>query len=67
MNDIKFICHDKNVLKNFPIVPAKDCIPDWYEKLEDKNSIVNDMPARDYITALRGVSIGIYTMHLNKQ
>ena len=39
MNDIKFICHDKNVLKNFPIVPAKDCMPDWYEKLEDKNTL----------------------------
>ena len=49
--DIKFICHDKNVLKNFPIVPAKDCMPDWYAKLNDKNSISNDMPVRDYVTA----------------
>tara|TARA_Y200000002_G_scaffold66552_1_gene51398 strand:+ start:957 stop:1637 length:681 start_codon:yes stop_codon:yes gene_type:complete len=51
MNDIKFICHDKNVLKNFPIVPAKDSMPEWYAKLNDKNSISNDMPVRDYITA----------------
>jgi|TARA_A100001015_G_scaffold31531_1_gene35093 hypothetical protein len=51
MNDIKFICHDKNVLKNFPIVPATDCMPEWYAKLNDKDSIANNMPVRDYVTA----------------
>ena len=34
MSDIKFICHDKHVLKNFPIVPAKDFLPEWYSKLK---------------------------------
>ena len=52
MNEIKFICHDKNVLKNFPIVPAKDCLPKWYNNMEgNNNNIKNDVPVGDYITS----------------
>ena len=52
MNDIKFISHDKHVLKHFPIVPAKDCLPDWYAELKANDpNISKCMPVRDMITA----------------
>ena len=52
MSDIKFICHDKHVLKNFPIVPAKDFLPEWYSKLKaNEQNISKCMPVRDMITA----------------
>ena len=52
MNDIKFISHDKHVLKHFPIVPAKDCLPEWYAKLKATDpNISKCMPVRDMITA----------------
>ena len=37
-NEIEFICGDENILKHFPIVPAKDALPEWYSKLS-----ANDM------------------------
>ena len=52
MNDIKFISHDKHVLKHFPIVPAKDCLPKWYANLKATDpNISKCMPVRDMITA----------------
>tara|TARA_B100000941_G_scaffold282602_1_gene251245 strand:+ start:276 stop:992 length:717 start_codon:yes stop_codon:yes gene_type:complete len=50
--DIKFICHDKNVLKNYPIIPAKNCLPEWYSKLKaSEPNISKCMPVRDMISA----------------
>lgn len=54
--EIEFICGDENVLKHFPIVPAKDALPQWYSDLNahDKNgvpTIAGCMPARDLITS----------------
>ncbi len=49
--NIEFICRDKSALTNFPIVPAKDCLPDWYNKLNTSNSIIDCLPVKDMITA----------------
>lgn len=50
--EIEFNCADKHVLKYFPIVPAKDCLPDWYQKLKaNEPNISKCMPVRDMITA----------------
>ncbi|MBR19898.1 MAG: hypothetical protein CMA64_07115 [Euryarchaeota archaeon] len=50
--NVKFICSDKHVLKNFPIVPAKKCLPEWYSKLKaNEPNISKCMPVRDIITA----------------
>ena len=49
--NIEFICGDKSALTNFPIVPAKDCLPDWYSKLNTSNSIIDCLPVKDMITA----------------
>ena len=52
MNNIEFVCADKVVLRNFPIVPAKDSLPEWYEKLKaDTPNISKCWPVRDIITA----------------
>ena len=52
MNNIEFICSDEHVLKYFPIVPAKDCLPEWYSKLKaNEPNISKCMPVRDMITA----------------
>ena len=52
MNNIEFVCSDKVVLRNFPIVPAKDLLPEWYEKLKaDSPNISKCWPVRDIITA----------------
>lgn len=55
MNNIEFICSDKSVLNNFPIVPAKDCLPEWYSKLHAKEddipTIAGCWPVRDIVTA----------------
>ena len=56
MNNIEFICGDENILKHFPIVPAKDHLPQWYKDLnaQDQNSvptIAGCMPVRDMVTA----------------
>ena len=54
--DIEFICSDKSVLKHFPIVPAKDCLPQWYKELhaQDNNgvpTVAGCMPVRDMVTS----------------
>ena len=54
--EIEFVCGDPNVLKHFPIIPAKDCLPDWYKKLnaQDQNgvpTIAGCMPVRDIVTS----------------
>ncbi len=53
--EIEFICGDKSVLNNFPIVPAKDCLPEWYSKLNatenDTPTIAGCWPVRDIVTA----------------
>lgn len=54
--EIEFICGDKNVLKHFPIVPAKDALPEWYRNLSANDingvpTIAGCMPARDLITS----------------
>ena len=53
--NIDFICSDKAVLKNFPIVPAKDCLPTWYSNLkateDNVPTIAGCWPVRDIITA----------------
>jgi hypothetical protein len=54
--EIEFLCGDKSVLKNFPIVPAKDCLPDWYSDLKANNdngvpTIAGCWTVRDIVTA----------------
>lgn len=50
--EIEFICGDKHVLRHFPIVPAKDCLPNWYKELKaNEPNISKCMPVRDMITA----------------
>ena len=54
--DIEFLCSDRNVLKHFPIVPAKDCLPQWYKELhaQDNNgvpTVAGCMPVRDMVTS----------------
>jgi hypothetical protein len=54
--EIEFICTDENVLKHFPIVPAKDCLPEWYKQLHAKDdngvpTIAGCMPVRDIVTS----------------
>ena len=50
--NIEFVCSDKVVLKNFPILPAKDCLPEWYAELKaDSPNISKCWPVRDIITA----------------
>ncbi len=52
MNNIEFVSSDKVVLRNFPVVPAKDCLPEWYAKLKaDSPNISKCWPVRDIITA----------------
>lgn len=52
MNNIEFICSDEHILKYFPIVPAKDCLPEWYSKLKaNEPNISKCMPVRDMITS----------------
>lgn len=49
---IEFNCTDQHVLKHFPIVPAKDCLPDWYKNLKaNEPNISKCMPVRDMVTA----------------
>jgi len=50
--EIEFECSDPHVLKYFPIVPAKDLLPEWYSKLKaDEPNISKCWPVRDMITA----------------
>ena len=54
--EIEFLCGDKSVLKNFPIVPAKDCLPNWYSSLKANDNdgvptIAGCWPVRDMVTA----------------
>jgi len=52
MNKIEFNCSDPHVLKYFPIIPAKDCLPEWYSNLKaNEPNISKCMPVRDMITA----------------
>lgn len=50
--EIEFECSDPHVLKYFPIVPAKNALPDWYAKLKaDEPNISKCVPVRDMVTA----------------
>lgn len=50
--EIEFQCTDPHVLKYFPIVPAKDSLPDWYSKLKaTEPTIARCIPVRDIVTA----------------
>ena len=63
--NIEFVCSDKVVLKNFPILPAKDCLPEWYAKLKaDSPNISKCWPVRDIITAGYILQYCIRRIHL---
>jgi hypothetical protein len=50
--NIDFVCSDRQVLEHFPIIPAKECIPSWYAKLNAKEQNISKcFPVRDVITA----------------
>ncbi len=52
MNSIQFNCSDKHVLKYFPIKPATEFLPAWYNNLKPSQSNISKcMPAHDMITA----------------
>ena len=61
MNNIVFVCSDAEVLKNHPVMPAKNVIPAWYKKLANETqihiagdtipTIKKCMPVMDIITS----------------
>ena len=53
--EIEFICPDDAVLQNFPVLPAKRFVPDWYKEMPLDNqewpTIKHCLPVQDYITS----------------